>query len=85
MSQARKKGSRTLLSRLSNMTMPTTMMTAITLRIKLSNVIFFCSITPAKLIKKEQNGIKIPRKMHVWRKTSCFCAFLRIFMLNFAP
>jgi hypothetical protein len=52
MSQARKKGSRTLLSLLSSMTMPTTMMTAMMLRIKLSKVIFFCSITAAKLIKK---------------------------------
>ena len=62
MSHARKKGSRTLLSRLSNMTMPTTMMTAITLRIKLSKVIFFCSITAAKLIKKEQKDTKRARK-----------------------
>jgi hypothetical protein len=40
-------------------------MTAITLRIKLSKVIFFCSITAAKLIKKAHNGIKILRKKRI--------------------
>ena len=54
-SHAKKNGTKTPLSLLSNMTMPTTRMTASMPRTKVSNVICFLSITSANIANSQQN------------------------------